>query len=230
MRRLPSALTTALLGSLAIAGGAAAQAPAPTLTTDLPCQVEGVTMLASGSGFTPNSPVRIQTDQVFETGAADATGAFAIPFKAPIESGTAPDAGQQFTLTATDDAGLTTTVSFRTVAFAFGTSTGSKSPKAKRTWSFSGFNPGEPVYGHFRHDGKSRGTYRFGTASAPCGTLKKKAAGIPIKGTISAGKWTVYVDQTKAFKIGASRQLKGTTTVYTVFRPRAASAAAYWLQ
>lgn len=106
---------------------------------------------------------------------------------------------------------------------------GSKSPRSKRTWSFSGFEPGQVIHGHCRHEGRSRGTFRFGKAAAPCGTLRTKAAGIPVKGTIGAGQWTVYVDQVKAFRIGAPRQLKGTTTVFTAFRPRAASAAAYWL-
>ena len=229
MRRhtLPVLFTAAL----ALAAAAPAQAQvAPTVATDLPCQVENAPLTATGSGFTPNSPIRIQTDQVFESGTTDATGSFSLPFGTPLESGVTPDNGQQFTLTATDGAGLTATVTFRSVAFAFGTSSGSRSPKAKRQWSFSGFQPGKAVYGHFRHKGKNRGTFRFGAAAAPCGTLKKRAAGIPIKGSIGAGQWTVYVDQTKAFKIGAPRQLKGTTTVFTVFRPRAASAAAYWLQ
>lgn len=226
MRLHPFSLPTAALVLAATVPSAAAQT-APAVVTDLPCQVEGATMLASGSGFTPDSAIQLQTDQVFEQGVADATGSFQIPFKAPIEDGIDADSGEQFTLKATDAAGLTSTTTFRTVQFRFQTSAGSKSPKSKRAWSFSGFEPGRAIYGHFRHKGRTRGTYRFGVAAQPCGTLKKSAPGIAVKGKVGAGQWTVYVDQFKTFKLGSSRQLKGTTTVFTVFRPRAASAADY---
>ncbi len=103
--------------------------------------------------------------------------------------------------------------------FSFATSTGVKAPSALRSWTFSGFiqKPGKPIYGHFRHGGKTYANYRFGVPKGPCGTLKKRAPGIPVR-RAKSGTWKVQIDYEKSFKAKASPRLTSSTTVFTTFR------------
>ena len=100
----------------------------------------------------------------------------------------------------------------------FSTSTGFKSPQAKRTWKFSGLfqNPGKPIYGHFRFGGKTRANYRFGKPTGPCGLLSKRAPGIPARSR--AGTWTIQIDQNRAYKPNEKVALKVTSFVSLVPR------------
>jgi len=205
---------------VAVAVPAANAQAAPTLTVNQPCQVATFGLTAILSGFTPNSTVNIEADQIFETATADATGAVNIPFNSPL-LGSIDPGSKQVILTATDNAAtpLSATAKFRTTNFAFGTTGGQRSPKAKRSWAFSGLTPGKAIYGHFRYAGKTRANYRFGVATAPCGELKVKAPGIPVKGRVNTGKWTVQIDQKKAFSKFTKPRLTGSTTVFSVFQP-----------
>ena len=112
---------------------------------------------------------------------------------------------------------------FGVAPFAFSTDTGAKSPKSKRSWYFSGFATGKPIYAHFRFGGRTQGTYRFGLAAGPCGEYKRRAPGIAVSGKVRAGKWTIQVDQRKAYKSTTKPQLKDTTIVFTTFKLRATS-------
>jgi hypothetical protein len=200
---------------------APAAAHAAALTTDLPCYVEQQPMIVNGSGYAPNAEVQVQGDQIFTTVTTDATGSFSAPLMAPIFPTVTPGS-KEYSVGGTESANpaSTATAAFRVTNFTFSTSQGQKSPRAKRRWTFSGFQPGQPIYGHFRHGGRTRGTYRFGVAKAPCGEYSKKAPGIAVKGTISAGTWTVQIDQVRKYSSKTRPALKGSTTVFKIFRPR----------
>ena len=45
----------------------------------------------------------------------------------------------------------------------------------KTNWSFSGFQPGKPIFGHYLYKGKQVALATFGRAQPPCGTLKVRA-------------------------------------------------------
>jgi len=223
-RRLPVTRSTPrriALGAVLIALAApAASAQAATLTINQPCQVATFGVAAVLAGFTPNTSVSVQGEGIFATGTTDATGSATIPFAAP-RLGSIEPGSKQVVLTAKDNspAPMTATGAFRTTNFAFGTTGGQQSPKAKRTWSFSGLIPGKPIYGHFRYAGRTRANYRFGVAKGPCGELTVRAAGIPVRGRVNTGKWNVQIDQKRTFSRKTMPRLKGSTTVFKVFRP-----------
>lgn len=49
----------------------------------------------------------------------------------------------------------------------------------KRTWEFTGFQAGQPIYGHVMKGKKVLAHYRYGVAAAPCGGLTARATAIP---------------------------------------------------
>lgn len=202
----------AVLTIAAVAAPAAAQAA--EVTVNLPCQVASFGMTASLSGFTPNSKISLTGDTIFESVTADATGSATVDFTAPA-LGTFDPKSKQFVITASDASGVKAFTKIRSTNFAFSTTGGTKSPKAKRSWKFSGLTPGKPIYGHFRFGGKTRANYRFGLASSPCGELTKLAPGIPVAGRVNTGKWTVQIDQKATYSAFTKPRLSGSTTVFT---------------
>ncbi|MCW2958799.1 MAG: hypothetical protein JWP18_1602 [Solirubrobacterales bacterium] len=211
------AISTVLTGLAAPAAGAQA---APAVSVTQPCQVATFGLTAVLSGFAPNTDVGISGSGIFETATTDATGSVSIPFRAPALSTMDPKS-QQVILTASEATGpATATAKFRTTNFAFGTNGGQQSPKLKRTWSFSGLAPGKAIYGHFRYAGQTRVNHRFGLATKPCGELKVKAPGIPVKGKVNTGKWTVQIDQKRVYDKQTTPRLTGSTTVVKVFKSR----------
>jgi hypothetical protein len=213
MTRTPIA-AAALLGLAAAFPGAS---QAATLRTDSPCYIEQTPMTVRGSGYSPNARISVSGDQLFADARTDGDGAFSTTLKAPIFPTVAPGS-RRYTVSAAeqDDAGATASVTFRVANFAFATTSGYKSPKTRRRWTFSGFRPGRTIYGHFRYHGKTRGTYRFGVANSPCGELTRMAAGIPVGGRIPAGKWIVQVDHNRRYSALTKPALRATTTVAVV--------------
>jgi hypothetical protein len=210
------------VGTSLLAVPAAAEARA--VITDLPCYLERRPATATLTGFTPNVDVQIRGDQIQAAGVTDATGSLALAFAAPSR-GTARPGSTKVTLTATELTGPArsqrATVAFRVATFGFATSGGTTSPKARRTWSFSGFRPGRPIYGHFRFKGRTRANFRFGVASGPCGELRKRAPGFPVRGRLDAGTWRVQVDQKPTYSRSTTPKLATNTTIVTRFVPRA---------
>ena len=220
MNRIP--LTLAVLCGLALAVPAGAQAA--SLTTDFPCYIEQTGMTVRGKGFHPNAEISVSGLQIFASAKTDDSGMFSTDVKAPIFPTVSPGS-RRYTVTAAerDDASSKASVGFRVTNYAFATTQGNRSPKAKRRWRFSGFSPGKPIYGHFRFKGRTRGTFRFGNATGACGELTRMAAGIPVKGRIPAGKWVVQVDQRKRYSSTTKPALRATTTVSVVFGSRRAA-------
>lgn len=218
MRTSPILLAVAS-GAVLLAG--AAPAAAATLTADQACYVSEGPIGLTGGGFAAGAPISVSGEQVALSGNAGPEGAFSATVKAPL-LGTIKPAVKTFTLTAADATTNTSaTVDVQVANAVFSTSTGFKSPKAKRTWKFSGLfqKPGKPIYGHFRNGGKTYANYRFGVPQAPCGTLTRKAPGIPGT-TIPAGKWTVQVDFERSYDPKAAPRLTGSTTVFRTVRRR----------
>jgi hypothetical protein len=219
VRRTP---ILALAGAGALAVPPAAQAG--VISTDLPCYVERQAATASLTGFTPNVDVQIEGDQVQAAGVTDATGSLSLTFRAPLRSSSRPGS-DRIVLTASELSGPApqppASVRFRVASFAFATSTGTRSPTATRTWTFSGFQPGKPIYGHFRFRGRTRANYRFGVATAPCGELRRRAPGFPVRGRVEEGTWRVQVDQRPTYSRSTSPKLAVNTRIFTRFVPRA---------
>lgn len=216
MRTTPALLAAGTL----LAVPAAAQA-AGTITLDRACYVERSQMVATGVGFTPGAEITLSGDGTFTQAVADAGGTFVAPVEVPINPtiDARSTSIKTYTLQAQNFANPAddTSVQYQVTNFAFESSRGVKSPRAKRTWWFAGFPTGASIYGHFRHGGKTRANYRFGKATGPCGLLKVRARGIPVR-RVRSGTWNVQVDTKKSYSKSTRPALTASTTVFTTFR------------
>ena len=79
-----------------------------------------------------------------------------------------------------------------------------------------GFEPGQRVYLHIRRGGKTRGTFRMGTASGACGTLDKRLRYMPLS-RYSTGTYDYYFSHTPKFD-HARALVKGGVTIIRTFR------------
>jgi hypothetical protein len=201
-----------------------AAARAGAVATDMPCYVEGQPGSATLTGFTPGADVEVRGDQIYAAGRTDAAGALTLPFTAPLRATDQPGS-DRVVLTVKELTGPApqppVTAAFRVTTLSFATTGGTRSPKAMRTWTFSGFRPGKPVYGHFRFGGRTRANHRFGVATAPCGELRRRAPAFPIRGPVSPGTWRVQVDQRPTYARTTSPRLATTVKIFTRFAPRA---------
>jgi hypothetical protein len=208
-------LAGAALAALAIPSAAHAAA----VTLDRTCYVEGDQMVLGASGFTPGAALEVRSTGLMATAAADGSGALKGGVGAPDNPGGGPRAISSFVLTVAESANqaVSAQTPFQVANFAFSTSTGAQSPASKRIWRFSGFPEGETIYGHFIRRGRVRANYRFGKADGPCGTLERKAPGIPVRKAAS-GKWRIQIDTTRRYSknttVGGREPLVGTTKVF----------------
>ena len=220
--RLTPILALVGTGVLAVPAGARAG----VVTTDMPCYIERQPGTATLTGFTPNVDVEIQGDQIYAAGLTDASGTLSLPFTAPLRETSKPGS-DRVVLTARELTGLApqpaVRAAFRVTSLSFATSGGTRSPKAVRTWTFSGFKPGKPIYGHFRFAGRTRANHRFGVATAPCGELRRRAPAFPVRGRVSPGTWRVQVDQRPTYARSTSPRLATSITIFTRAAPRAIS-------
>ena len=224
MRRI---CTLALVGAGALALPAGASAA--TAALDKPCYVAGQPGTLALFGFAPNATVSLTSpDLPTAKVTTDATGSLGIPFRPPVPTDLERPGSRAITFTATEDANPanTATAASRIAPLAFATDKGTKSPKAKRSWYFSGWTIGKPIYAHFRFGGRTKGNFRFGVATGPCGEYKRKAPGIAINGRVPPGSWTVQVDQSRTYSTKTMPFLKDKTVVFRTFRRRAAVGAA----
>jgi hypothetical protein len=186
-----------LLGATALlaVGGATAQASAADLTVNADCYVIAGThapaMTFTGSGYTPGDSVLISSDEgtVNTSVKADSAGNISGTADAPTPYFSVPEA-KKIGLTATDQTPAGTTITARTtvnvteLGWAHGSTKrrpGLGALTEKTNWSFSGFEPGRPIYGHYLYRGKQVALARFGRARAPCGTLTVRARLYPAK-------------------------------------------------
>jgi hypothetical protein len=210
----PRLLPVALAG-LALAS--AAPARAASLATDAPCYIAGVPVAIHGTGFAAGQSIAVTGLPTALTALSDSTGAFGVQVaQAPGPADPMRPGVQTVTATATNVANPaeTAATTFSVANYAFATDGGVKPPSALRTWRFSGFMfaPGAPIYGHFRHHGRTWANFRFGVPQGPCGTLKRRAPLIPSR-HLAPGLWTIQVDQSPIYHAATRPALVAATTV-----------------
>ena len=197
MATLRTATSVAFAASVLLAVPASAHAA--TLAVP-PCSASlaGIeTIPVQGAGFAPNTVVRLAADgQPLGTATADAAGAFQRTLFAPPFA-SVRRTEQTFSLTGTDDAGTVATTPLRV------TRVGAKLPERARParrvrMRVFGFVPGRVVYLHIRRGGRTRGTFKIGTTSGPCGTASRRLRYMPLR-RYSSGNYTYEFQQAKRF-------------------------------
>lgn len=201
------------LGALAAAAIGAATAPAATIQLNAPCYVSvGSTfanVIITGTGFGPGDDVEItgSGDSITADTTADANGNISVTTPGPVPP--LNPGAHAFTVTATDtnfDTGQTFTTPPVTGYDSLGGVTLSQDIAKftkKITYYLGGFIPGGKIYAHYLVHGKLTGTHLFGTAAAPCGTLKTKATIYPVSGGHPKGSYTVQFDDAKKYSKAA---------------------------
>lgn len=176
-RRLTLAACTAALALGAPVVASAAEVVVPECVRSISgAQTLGVT----GSGFTPNQTVTLQADgQSLGTAVADAAGAFTQALFPPAFS-SANRNQQTFELTAVDAAGVAAAPVPLRVTRVMVDLPDQARPRARVDYKVYGFLTGEPVYLQIRRGGKTRGTYKLGTAQGACGTVSKRMRYMPL--------------------------------------------------
>ena len=199
----------ALVAATALAAPAGAHAG--DVTTVGQCFSSAQSLTVSGSAFTPNAAVAIVGD-VTASAQADPTGAFSALVTVPRVTELGP---RTVTMVMIDQANPanTATMRVRVVREAYG----SNLPIAGRareltTWRFAGFIPGRPIFAHFVLGGRERGSHRFGVARGVCGTLRVQAPRIPGVDRVTAGRWTLKLDQRRRYRPAAP----GATTTFRI--------------
>ncbi|MEA2323248.1 MAG: hypothetical protein QOD81_3098 [Solirubrobacteraceae bacterium] len=195
----PTAIAVALVAAPLGAPGVAAAAD---LTATGTCFAEGQPVAVSGTAFTPGAPVDISgaASGVAQT---NAMGAFTTEITAPGVTGMGPKRARLRFVDRTNPAN-TSVLAFKVVHEAFGSNRPvAGAPRAKTTWRFAGFARGQPIYGHFVLDGRSRGDYRFGVARGDCGTLRVRARRIPGVADPRPGSWQLKLDQRMTYRADA---------------------------
>jgi hypothetical protein len=185
-------------GVLAVPAGAAA---APVLSAPKTCLVSGQKLEVAGAGFSPGVAVALSGD-VTTTAIADELGSFRTTVTAPRSRGLAP---RSFSIAAAEVADASIAAQPVAITVVGELLNGnyraaiSGPPRQRTTWRFAGFTAGRPIFGHFRHRGRTVRTYRFGVARGVCGTLTVKAPRVPVK-RLRSGVWWLQMDQARRFR------------------------------
>ena len=218
--RLLAASSAAALAAVAACEASAA----PTIATKIPCVANlglggAMTLPLTGSGFTPNGVVALQTSTSSNPAPknltnvnADASGNIASRVDPPAFK-SASTVQQTFHLIAIEAANPanTATATFRQVRFGFDARPSTGRPARRVTYTARGFLPGKPVYAHFRFRGRTRRNMRIGVAHAPCGIASKKMRLLPTKTRF--GTWTIYMDQAPTYSKATLLQAKGSLVI-----------------
>ncbi len=213
-------------GALLLAGAGVALAAPPgasaaSVAFDRACYVSGQAGAVVLAGFAPGAAVTVSSPALGSTSVTtDGAGAARVGITPPSGDDLPGPGSRAVTVTATQDPAVRAEATARYAPLAFRTAGGTTTPTAARRWSFSGWNPGLPLYAHFRLGGRTRGTHRFGVAAGPCGELRQRAPAIVSRGGVRPGAWAVVVDQRPAFSPLTRPQLEVTTPVYPTWRSR----------
>jgi hypothetical protein len=181
--------------TLVVAPGAGAG----DVTSGGECFASGQVVTISGTQFTPGAPVTLAGD-VTGTAQADAMGAWSTQVTAPKVTELGP---RTMTVRAIDGINPVnvSTLRMNVVRQAFGSNVPlAGRPRQVTTWRFAGFAPGQPIYAHFVLGGRSRSDYRFGVAKGDCGTLTARAPRMAGVRRLSAGRWTLKLDQRRTYQ------------------------------
>jgi hypothetical protein len=187
-----------------IAAGAALASVAPSITLNGACFVNarpktGAPIAVSGSGFAPGDTVMVATTGVSASVAVGAGGSFSVTIPAPTLSSAGPGSAQ-FTLTARDvtEGTASAAVTFSVANLAFRTAPASATPATRVRFSFSGFKPNAPIYGHYMLGGKVAATVLFGRSSGSCGLLTTRARLFPARHP-RFGAYKVQFDDSRSY-------------------------------
>lgn len=201
MRRFATAVTVGLAGTAAAAGTAHAQAV--SITPAKACYLTGDTVSLSASGFTPNGAVDVSIDGTsLGQRAADTAGNLAVEVRLGTMRG-----ARAHTLTATDAAGLTASVSYRGTSHRVTVRPQDARAGAKRRLRGWGFFAGRRVYMHVRGPRGYRADKRIARPTGPCGTFSVRRR---IVGSGAAtGRYRVQFDARRRFSRKTRPRLVG---------------------
>lgn len=220
-RRLARIAITALCAAAPASAAIAAPASAATVTLDKACYVNkpgsanGAPMVLTGAGFGANDPVDLSYAGLFDTVTADANGNFTTSAPAPTLATYGPGT-KTTTLTATDENASTMTASTSILSTNLSVSTSPGTVhnvrKDRVTFHFSGFTPGQQIYGFYIHRQTIVRTL-FGRASGPCGVLRHRALLFP-GGRPAKEVYTVAFESRRHYSRTANPQVKGTLNLF----------------
>jgi hypothetical protein len=208
-RRLAKGAAVALV--VLPCGALTARASAAVLSVSADCYVvagkNAPPMSFTGSGYMPGDSVLVSSvDGTVDTSVkADSTGHIAGKTDAPTPYFATPGA-QKIVLSAKDQTPTGRTINARAtvnvteLGWEHGSTKrqpGLRALTEKTNWSFSGFVPGEPIFGHYLYKGKQTALARFGVAESPCGTLKVRARLYPA--TPHHSSYLIQYDDSRAY-------------------------------
>jgi hypothetical protein len=208
-------LTVLVFGAL---GGTASAAQ---LTVNAGCYViagkNAPPMAFAGSGFTPGDRVLLSSrDGTVDTSVkADAQGHITGRADAPTPYFATPGA-KKVGLTAVDQTPTGRTITARTnvniteLGWEHGSTRrrpGLRALTEQTNWSFSGFEPGQIIYGHYLYKGTQVALATFGRAAPPCGTLKVRARLYPA--TPHHSSYLIQYDDSRLYSNKAQPRIVG---------------------
>jgi hypothetical protein len=200
-RLTPAAVTIALVLL------AAAPAEAAMLTVDERCYRGGDAVQVRGAQFTPNTTagVRIAGREETTLVPVGADGTFSAEVQVPRFRGAAlGPRTSTVSATSSEPRNTANPISVWAVRRLLATNAPIAGDSAElTTWRFAGFTPRQVLYGHFRHRGVTRRTYRFGPVRAlgPCGALSVRAPRLPVPvSRLRPGHWRLQLDHRERYR------------------------------
>ena len=186
---------------------APAPAEAALLTVDDRCYRGSQLVAVRGAQFTPNTAAGVRIEGRDETMVVrvGAAGTFTARVRVP-RFRAATLGPQTFTVSAISSSPGNTAdpISVWAVRRMLATNAPIAGDSAEvTTWRFAGFRPRQVLYGHFRHRGVTRRTYRFGPVRAlgPCGALSVRAPRLPVPvSQLKPGHWRLQLDHRERYR------------------------------
>lgn len=198
------------------------------LSFDRACYRENERGVLSGRGFKRGTyyTVSFSRGRPNQTASTNSQGRLHFRFRAPDISTASPPAPLQrrVGVSASEYAPLVPGGPSARATFLVTTLAVSLSPELplfgdiprRVSFRLTGFDPGRPIFAHWRHRGHSAGTERLGRAHGPCGELR--TARKPFRERIdSSGSWTIQFDQRRAFSFLTNPRAHISFSVVTTF-------------
>jgi hypothetical protein len=197
-RRVPRVLPHLVIAFAALAGPSAAGAA--SLTTNLPCYLEGRSVQIAGSAFTPGATYTVLRDgQSIGTGTVAADGTVTGTFSSgQLDAGVAE---RSFDVTVTDGQNQAAT-RFRVSRFVAEFTPARGNPATlKVRFSVFGFGrAGLPIYVHYlRPGGVMARTVRLGLTRGACGSIPRTRTRRLFPFRPGAGRWRLQFDTRRSF-------------------------------
>ncbi len=212
----------AAVAAPALAAIPTAAAAGATITADQVCakpgqdpngQLVNRPLVITGAGFTPGAIVPINYGGTPANALVGADGSFVTGLNILSRLDLDAPKSSPLDIVATDPAAGAVATRVRTAPLAFSVTPRSGQPSVPKTYKFSGFTPDQPIYGHFRFNGKLRASVKLGRASNPCGLLTVRRA-FPVRNP-NTGIWKVQYSQSKTFKAQSVPRLDAEVTIST---------------